>query len=293
MWTQGKLRLYAAVAAFLTSAVCAVVWFWLQGDSDEKHETKACWRILGELGTHSSGSIGSCGDALESAMTGKPAGSKATDGAQGATIRLAEEQSQAFEHVVNVYANRDVKREPMPSGILMNMANALTYYRDDVSQILSAQVDYSNPAFSTEPNDIDIDTNVMREFLTAVAKDEAAFGLVRESMFGLVTQQVNELEQDDFARKPQGDRDHAYGVARSAGSTLGALRQARFDALKAQDEGSGALKEALAGKDYAAYRYSRLEQLIRSRASSLAVPETPESKSRLEDILSRAQNSYR
>ncbi|MFJ6612431.1 hypothetical protein ACIQPT_19380 [Streptomyces sp. NPDC091289] len=224
-------------------------------------------------------------------MTGKPAGSKPTG---TGPVRLADEQSRAFEHVVKAYAAPESGAEKMPSGIRRNMAHAITYYRDDVYEIVSGQVDYSDPRFSTEPNDIDVSRPVMWAFLKGVARDKAAFGLVRESMFDLIEQQVNELQREDFAGEQRGDSDQAIGVARQSGRTVGVLQASRFEGLQGQFGESGAkLEEALADKDYQAYGVPRLGQLFRSRAASLGIRETPESQRRLDDIVSTAEDNYR
>ncbi|WP_233436078.1 hypothetical protein [Streptomyces anulatus] len=279
-----------ALCAALGAVLGAAVWLWPQGDSEAEEEAQTCWGVLAELDIHSSGSIGACGDALETAMTGKPAGSEPSD---AAPVRLTEKQSQAFEHVVNAYGERDVNARSMPSGIRRNLAQAITYYRNDVYQIVHGQVDYSDPNFSTEPNGIDIDAMIMLGFLEGVAGDEVAFRMVRESMFSLIVQQVKDLDQGDFAGKPSGEIDDAYGVARDSGEGVGTLRWVRSKALERQYEGSGGkLKKALASEDFSAYGFSWLEQLIRNHASSLAVPETVESKRRLEGILSEAEDSY-
>ncbi|MYR81167.1 hypothetical protein K7395_11610 [Streptomyces filamentosus] len=227
-------------------------------------------------------------------MTGNPAGRAAPDDVK----KMSERQSEAFEHIVSAYTEYG-KSNParIPSEIRHNLANALTYYRSDVYDILGISVDFSAPEYSTTPNNIEIRSGTMTDFLEGLAENEAAFRLIRESIFEHADRQIKSLRGDDFARESKAEAgkpyvDNALGVARQSGAVTSILRKVRFQALKNQTKDDKSKLDSALGGDYMGYGFPRLEQLFRSRAENLHVPETGESKRRLEEILSTAREGH-
>lgn len=168
----------AAALAVLTAG--AAFWAWQRADAPDDGAA-TCRAVLSELGVESTGSVHACGDALETAMTGKPAGAKA---ASAPTERMPEARSRNFEKVVSAFTKDVAPGEAdIPEAIRGNVANAVTYYTDDVFQILTGQVDYSNEIDSTIPNDIDLSPETLSDFLRPLAADEEAFDSIRASVF--------------------------------------------------------------------------------------------------------------
>ncbi|MFG3494509.1 hypothetical protein [Streptomyces sp. NPDC047928] len=227
-------------------------------------------------------------------MTGNPAGRPAPD----AATEMSQQQIHAFEQAVSTYAAQaNSSSASMSSKTRYNLANALTYYRNDVYDILGISVDFSDPDYSTAPNSIKVDAFTMTEFLGVVADDEGAFRLVRESVFESAENQINSLGRSDFTDEPRNNTgkpyvDQALGAARQAGAATGSLRKIRFQALKRQHQGDESkLEEALVG-DYKRYQFSRLAQIFQTRAQGLGVTSTSEGKGRLEEIIATARESF-
>ncbi|MFE0604098.1 DUF6571 family protein [Streptomyces sp. NPDC058892] len=168
------------------------------------------------------------GAALEAAMTGHVPGSHAPEG----FTKHSEAQTRVLEDVVKSYAEiTKIDQGAMPANIRVNMANSLAYYPGDVHDLLSAQVDYSNPAFSTRPNGVDVSTETMNQFIRAASEDGGAFRMIHDSQLGHIAEQINTLGRDDFMQTPTGDSDRAAGTVRAAGGIMGTLDEIRADAL--------------------------------------------------------------
>ncbi|WP_236245608.1 hypothetical protein [Streptomyces sp. CC210A] len=164
--------MFLSAAVLLTGATAGTLWVGV-GTDDEGDAAAACSVVLAEVGLPKAGTASECGDALEEAIIGRPAGRTAP---AGTTEALPAAGPATLEAVVNFYAPKSgTASHPMPEHLRENLANALTYYRSDVYQILSSQVSYASETFSTEPNDIDLDKQDMGDFLVLLAPDEAAF----------------------------------------------------------------------------------------------------------------------
>ncbi|MFG3494510.1 hypothetical protein [Streptomyces sp. NPDC047928] len=281
------------LSAAVAVAIGAAYFVWPREDSEDKN-LQGCVQVLEQLGVGvgAPSSISECGDALETAMTGRPAGQPT----KGAAIQLPAKQSAAFEAVARKYGatGLDGTAAPIPREIIPNLANAVTYYLPDVYQIIGGQVDYSSPDHATKPNAIDVDSPEMTDFLRGLAEDEASFRLVRSGMFEHMAKEIGTLTDGDFAGKSRGEPgqpqkgDTAIGLARVTGKVTGTLRKARLQAITAH---SGE-KVAEAARDYRLYGFPHLERLFRSRAGEFSGHSTPERTARLEDILSEARDVY-
>jgi hypothetical protein len=119
----------------------------------------------------------------------------------------------------------------MPANIRVSMANALAYYPGDVHDILSAPVDYTDPYFSTEPNDVSISKADMRGFIRAASEDGGAFRMIHDSQVGHIAEQINALDREDLTGNPTGKNDRALDVVGDAGAIMGTLDEVRADAL--------------------------------------------------------------
>lgn len=104
------------------------------------------------------------------------------------------------------------------------MANTLAHYPGDVHDILSGGVDYSDPDFSTHPNDVSVKTEEMNRFVRALSEDGGAFRMLHDSQLGHIAEQIDTLEKDDFTQKPTGNSDAAIGIARDSGKVSGDSR---------------------------------------------------------------------
>ncbi|WP_436993986.1 hypothetical protein [Streptomyces sp. enrichment culture] len=270
------------------------VWMWLKaGDSDGG--ASRCQRVLSELGVESTGSVQECGDALETAMTGKPAGEKAPKAPAG---RLPDAQSRNFEKVLTAFT-KDVGPEvaDIPVAIRGNMANAVTYYTDDVFQILGGHVNYSHEKYSTAPNDIDLDRSTVLTFLRPLAENEKAFDSIRASVFHRIDSDIATLNKADLTAVPkqapgEAVSDKAKRVARESGRVTGALRKLSGEAITVKHGEVSGKREAALARDAERFGLPRLEQAFRSRAESLSSLSTPEGASRLRDTIEVAQESY-
>jgi hypothetical protein len=292
MSSRGKRRRLLAVLAGVVAAVAVAALLWPR-EGDVRPEARKCWALLSELDIESSESLSECGDALESVITGEAPGHKAPE---GEPEKLPKENGDALELVVSTYADQ-LGSARVPQEIVKNLSNALTYFPKDLYDILSGHVDYSDPSFSTSPNDIDIEKSAMRAFLRALAEDEDSFKLIREAIFGQVERDVKSLQKQDLDHEPEIEpgesyRDRALGVAQSSGEAVGMLRGERFDALRKQYRNDDeAAKEALV-KDYNSYGLPRLRTLFTEHAAALRVTRTEVGKSRFESLLSEVEAAY-
>ncbi|MEU7568928.1 hypothetical protein AB0A99_23570 [Streptomyces fradiae] len=252
--------------------------------------------MLSELGVESTGSAQECGDALETAMTGKPAGEKAPT---APTERLPDAQSRNFEKAVSAFT-KDAGPETadIPDTIRGNMANAVTYYTDDIFQILGGHVDHSEESYSTTPNDIDLDRSTVLAFLRPLAQDEKAFDSIRASVFHRIDSDIATLDKADLTTAPrqapgEATGDKATGVARESGRVTGTLRKLSGEAITARHGQGTEERDAALARDAERFGLPRLEQAFRSRAESVGTASTPESASRMQDIIEVVQESYR
>ncbi|MFJ6612430.1 DUF6571 family protein [Streptomyces sp. NPDC091289] len=199
------------------------------------------WDVVNEYGTrHKDGALFPKGDtedvdnrvgfgaALEAAMTGNVPGSPVPEG----FTKHSEAQVRVLEDVVKSYAEiAKIDQGAMPANIRVNMANALAYYPGDVHDVISGQVDYTDPRFSTHPNDIDVNRQSMNQFIRALSEDGDAFRKVHYSQVGHIAEQIGTLDKDDFMQNPTGDTDRGTGIAKDAGKIMGTLDEIRADVL--------------------------------------------------------------
>ncbi len=229
-------------------------------------------------------------------MTGAVPGHKPPE---GKPQRLPEKSGEALELVITTYTERMDTGEmaPVPSEIKHNLANALSHYAGDTYEILAGQVDYSDPQYSTTPNDIDIDTPVMGDFLDALADDGDSFKIIRETLFDQVESELEALDEQDFLDEPMNEPgkafiDSALGAAISSGTTVGELRRARLNALTRQHENNKAAAEKALLEDYENYGFPRLRRLFQDRSVALGSAETAAGRQRLDSLLSKAAEAY-
>ncbi|WP_374985554.1 hypothetical protein [Streptomyces fradiae] len=287
------IGLVAALATATAAAAVVVLW---PGENAASPGSDACFSILSKLEVEASGGITSCGNALEKAMTGREAGHKPP---KGKPQRLPEKSSQALELVITTYTERTEKGEtvPVPSEIKKNLANALSYYAGDTYEILAGQVDYSDSQHSTTPNDIDIDTPAMSDFLDALADDGDAFRIIREALFGKIESELDTLDEQDFLSEPKAEPgkafiDSALGAAISSGTVAGDLRGARLNALTKQYGNNKSAAEKALLEDYESYGFPRLRKLFEDRSAALGSTETAAGRQRLDSLLSKAAEAY-
>ncbi|MFQ6855800.1 hypothetical protein AAIB46_33725 [Streptomyces sp. 35M1] len=254
-----------------------VSFFLLGGDGEETkdREEKLCWSLVPAESHSSTGSLKDCGNALEVAMTGSPAGQnqKKPDDNVG---MLDSEHATVTENVVKTYA--DPKVAAIPGEIHGNLANALTYYSSDIHEILSIQVDFSSPEFSTKPNDLDIERSDVSSFIAAIARDSEAFDVVYDAQMRHVAHEVNTLTRAELTRKPSGNTDRARGVARAVGASAGTLYRAR---ITGGDKETDTISPE--------YGWPHLEKLLQVRCNQLDAPKDSE---RVQEIYSLARSSF-
>ncbi|OII61099.1 hypothetical protein BJP40_07020 [Streptomyces sp. CC53] len=186
----------------------------------------------------------------------------------------------------------------MAPEIRKNLANALTYYRSDVYQILGSQVSYASETFSTEPNDIDLDKQDVGDFLVLLAPDEAAFQKLREALHKEIEREISRLDKATLEAAPQQEPgkpqvpDKAYGVAGAAGQVAGKMRYAAGRAIADRyEEGSHERATALR-KDETRYGLPYVRQKFEERAAAVGVPQTPGTAARMTEIMEELQRSY-
>ncbi|OEJ94129.1 hypothetical protein [Streptomyces thermolilacinus] len=200
--------------------------------------------------------------------------------------------------MVNAFA-KDVGPEgaDIPDALRANMANAVTYYTDDVFQILVGQADYSAERYSTAPNDIDLGDRTVLAFLRPLAADEEAFGAIRASVFRRVDSDIAALGKADLATAPkrapgEPERDRATGVAIRSGRVTGALRKLSGEAITARYGKGTEQRMAALERDAERSGLPRLVQAFVTRAESAGVPDPSSSGSRFGDILDTAESGY-
>ncbi|MYR81168.1 hypothetical protein K7395_11605 [Streptomyces filamentosus] len=210
-------------------------------DNLEYFQTKRDWEVVNEYGTSRKDGVAvlagdaldsdshvGFGAALEAAATGRTPGSSAPEGFTEHTAA----QTRVLEEVVRSYSEiTKIDQGAMPENIRVNMANTLAHYPGDVHDILSGGVDYSDPDFSTHPNDVSVKTEEMNRFVRALSEDGGAFRMLHDSQLGHIAEQIDTLEKDDFTQKPTGNSDAAIGIARDSGKVMGTLDEIRADTL--------------------------------------------------------------
>ncbi|MCH0542600.1 hypothetical protein I3F58_24185 [Streptomyces sp. MUM 203J] len=281
--------------ALATATAAAAVLFW-PGEDAPSQGSEACWSVLSKLDIEASRTIRDCGDALETAMTGEAPGHKPQE---GTPRKLSKRNGEALELVITTYTDGAASAQviPVPDEIKRNLANALAHYASDTYQILAGQVDYSDPAYSTSPNGIDIDASVMSDFLDALADDEDSFGLVRNAILSQIENELEDLEKPDFLSEPRDEPgkpylDAALGTAISSGTTVGELRRARLNALTRQHENNDETAKEALSEDYETFGFPRLRKLFQDRSNELGTAETNMGRERLENLLSEAAEAY-
>ncbi|MFE2290293.1 hypothetical protein [Streptomyces sp. NPDC059452] len=171
------------------------------------------------------------GKALEAAATGYVPGT--TDVTRD-YINHSDAQIRIFEGMVNHYseAGKSGQGSAVPENMRENFGNVIAYYPGDVYQILSKNVDFSGPGFSTHPNGVDVDSGAMVRFIREVSEDGGAFKTVHGSQMAFAAREIEELSHGDLSRNPEGGSpDKAKGTVQEAGYVIGALDQVRADVL--------------------------------------------------------------
>lgn len=160
------------------------------------------------------------GAALEAAMTGH-----APDSETPQSFSPNQGQRAVFEEVVNSYADQE-KDEPgsMPQNIRQNMANAVTYYPEDVQKLLAGRDNAYESAYE------DVLSTSMTHFIHAAGQDGQAFRTIHDSQLAQVMNRIAELEHDDFTGQGASTAK-ADLIAMDSGISMGTLDKIRADIL--------------------------------------------------------------
>ncbi len=225
--------LLATVGGVLLLAVVAGGGFWLwDGDGTERKARNDFCRSLVPGGKPEDGvATAECGEALETAMTGRPPGATPPE----RTPRHGAKRVRVFEEVVRGYGER-VRKEPeaVPREIRRNMANALNFYSADVREILGLSVSFSDERLSTKPNDVDLDRAVVVRFIRGLAEDGKSYRAIRDFQLRLGRGGVAELGKEDFEK----GSEKADAEALVMGKIMGTLDGVGSEVLqdRAEDE---------------------------------------------------------
>ncbi|MFP8943892.1 hypothetical protein ACLIYM_20990 [Streptomyces fenghuangensis] len=206
----------AGMVMALAAAVLAGWWFWSgAGGSAEREERNAfCWSLVPGGEQRGEASMDECGDALETAMTGRPAGTRPPE----KTPEHGVERVRVFEKVVKAYGDR-VQDDPeaIPREIRRNMANAFNFYSSDIRYVIGLYGDLSSDMLVTEPNDVDVERSTVEDFVRGVAEDGESFGEIHRFHFDLARGDVAELGEEDFRKGTVGAELAALRVGESMG----------------------------------------------------------------------------
>lgn len=262
-----RAPLVIAATAIASLIVGGSVFFLSKDEASDPGE-ELCWSLVSPKLSANSEPLTKCGDALESSMTGRPAGEDAPQ----AAYRHSAEEVRMTERVIKAYTESETTI--VPEEIRQNLANALTHYTSDVSNILQITVDYSDPAFSTEPNDLSVSVVDLGDFILKLGADPDAFDIVYESQFDRIVQQVGTLTHRDFTSAPAGNTDRPLGLMRQSGRATGILHK---------------LTERGSFEDPKKYGFSRLRSTIEERAENVGVSKK---EARLQNLYRAAEDSF-
>ncbi|WP_125503921.1 DUF6571 family protein [Streptomyces sp. WAC 01438] len=171
------------------------------------------------------------GAALEAAMTGVVPGS---DLDPESYSQHSPAESRVLEEVVNFYGEAGIEDHgsAIPQNMRQNFANAVASYPSDIYQVLGKDVDFSDPDYSTDPNDLDLKETSLIRFLREVSEDGGAYRTVHDSQVSFAATEIGGLTKEDLLSRPgEGQADKAKGVAQEAGYVMGTLDQIRADVL--------------------------------------------------------------
>ncbi|MGY1452503.1 hypothetical protein [Streptomyces sp. SS8] len=206
----------AGMVVALAAVVLAGWWFWSGADgSAEREERNAfCWSLVPGGEPEGGGSTAECGGELETAMTGRPAGTRPPE----RTPEHGAERVRVFEKVVKAYGDR-VQDDPeaVPRETRRNMANAFNFYSSDIRYVIGLYGNLSSDMLVTEPNDVDIDRSMVEDFVRGVAEDGESFGEIHRFHFDLARGDVAELGEEDFRKGTVGAELAALRVGESMG----------------------------------------------------------------------------
>lgn len=269
--------LLATLGVVLLVMSAAGVWWWAGngGTSERKEQNAFCWSLVPGGEPEGGASTADCGDALETAMTGRPPGSPVPEGKP----EHDEERVRVFEETVRSYADH-----VMPAEVRGNMANVLAHYAVDVHGVLVGRESANNTGVAGEE---------LVPFLRGVFEDESGFRTVHDTQIARVDEALGELDHDDFTTVPDGGTDRAMGTVSDGGTVLGTLTQIRRTAIAEQGDEDAATKGKLIDT-YEEYGLPRLRSMIQDRAVETGVPEgeVGESGSRSALLLQEAGQAY-
>ncbi|MFV0133312.1 hypothetical protein ACLGIH_08750 [Streptomyces sp. HMX87] len=267
---EGKRKLHRSPLAIVATAIVALAVggsaFFLSQDEAPDPGEDLCWSLVSPEQSPESGPLEECGDKLETSMTGRSAGQAAPQQAH----RHSPEQVRITERVITTYAESEAAA--IPEEIRQNLANALTHYSYDVFDILGIDVDFSDPDFSTTPNNLDVSAEILREFLLKLASDPGAFSAVYSSQHERIVQRIGTLTRADFTSTPTGTTDKAVGVMRESGRATGILFSIASETSPGDTE----------------YGWPRLRNAIANQAEEVGVHEGR----RLQNLFREAEKSF-
>lgn len=244
-------------------------------DGEPSPGRDACWDLVYPSGKQASGSVSECGEVLESAMTGRPAGVKPAKG----DITRGPKRVEVLERVVAVYTGPGAVA--VPPQIRRNLANALACYPQDVNEIISKYADFADPLFSTTPNDVDVSKPDMLDLISSIVADDEAFEIIHGSQMTQVARSVDSLTREELTTAPGGATDRARGVAQEAGYVVGSLYEIHAKGAAEASDGSSA--------DVERYGWPRLEGMLRARMAQVGVREDGQ---RAQQVLSWAKSAF-
>ncbi|MBN3928771.1 hypothetical protein IQ279_03780 [Streptomyces verrucosisporus] len=232
---RGNWRLMLGLAGMVMTLVVATLagwWFWsgADGSAEQEERNAFCWSLVPGGEPEEGGSTAECGEALETAMTGRPAGTRPPE----RTPERDAGRVRVFEKVVRAYGDR-VQDEPeaVPQEIRRNMANAFNFYSSDIRYVIGLYGDLSSGMLETEPNDVDIERSTVEDFVRGVAEDGESFGGIHRFHLDLARGDVTELSEEDF-RKGTVEAELA---ALKVGESMGFLDAIGAQALEGRSDG--------------------------------------------------------
>ncbi|MFC8989405.1 hypothetical protein G3I31_31275 [Streptomyces sp. SID9913] len=220
---EERRKIYRSPLAITATVIAALIVigsiFILSDDDASDPGEELCWSLVSSKSSEDSGPLTKCGEALESAMTGRPAG----EVAPRTTHRHSVEQVRMTERVISAYTESETT--VVPEAIRKNFGNALSHYSSDVSDILQVDVDYSYAYFATKPNNLSVTVADLSDFIFKLGADSDAFDVVYESQFNIISRQIDALTRRDFTATPTGATDRPLGMMRQFGRATGILHR--------------------------------------------------------------------
>ncbi|NEA88200.1 hypothetical protein G3I38_30665 [Streptomyces sp. SID7958] len=220
---EERRNIYRSPLAITATVIAALIVsgsiFILSDDDASDPGEEFCWSLVSSESSEDSGPLTKCGEALESAMTGRRAG----EDAPRTTDRHSVEQVRMTERVISAYTESETT--VVPEAIRKNLGNALSHYSSDVSDILQVDVDYSDADFATEPNNLSVSVADLSDFIFKLGADSDAFDVVYESQFNIISRQIDALTRRDFTATPTGETDRPLGMMRQFGRATGILHK--------------------------------------------------------------------